>query len=94
MTPDILQEHLLRTDVTPTWMHCRSICRELLRGEEPAGTKYLVVVLTSDLPGAGSDASVQLQMFGNHGAGRLHQLAGLPSDFDRQVIPQHLHVQT
>ena len=79
---------------SPACLHCRSICRELLRGEEPTGTQYLVEVVTSDLPGAGSDANVHLQMFGDHASGHLHQLAGSPSDFERQVMPQRQHMET
>lgn len=60
-----------------------SISRLLLAGSGRPPVTYKVLVTTSDLRGAGTDANVYLQLHGLLGDGLQHQLLGSATAFDR-----------
>jgi hypothetical protein len=59
------------------------ISRILYAGHASALLPYSVVVHTSDVRGAGTDANVHLIMHGTLGSGLSHTLTSGPQDFER-----------
>jgi hypothetical protein len=63
------------------------ICRELTASVQQPVAAYSVVLYTSDIRGAGTDANVYLHLHGQCGDGRQRTLVGGVNAFDRHVCP-------
>lgn len=64
------------------------ICRELVVGASRPLVAYQVVTFTSDIRGAGTDATVHITLHGLLGDGLKQQLVGGPADFERCGLAQ------